>query len=71
MCSAKLVKCTQVVLSVYEVNVVHAWCAVCSIQPGCLCSVQVIVCGEHSLFSKGIPVTRASNVMGRRLDLIL
>ena len=53
MCSAKLVKCTQVVLSVYEVNVVHAWCAVCSVQPGCLCSVQVIVCGQHSLFSKG------------------
>lgn len=53
MCSAKLVKCTQVVLSVYEVNVVRAWCAVCSVQPGCLCSVQVIVCGQHSLFSKG------------------
>ena len=53
VCCANLVKCTQVVLSVYEVNVVHAWCAVCSIQPGCLCSVQVIVCGEHSLFSKG------------------
>ena len=28
-------------------------CLVCSVQPGCLCSVQVIVCGEHSLFSKG------------------
>ena len=53
MCSAKLVKCTQVVLSVYEVNVVRAWCAVCSVQPGCLCRVQVIVCGQHSLFSKG------------------
>ena len=39
--------------SVYEVSVVRAWCAMCSVQPGCLCSVQVIVCGEYSLFSKG------------------